>query len=529
VPECVPADVNPSRRSGEGHLSLVPPPQSSPSAVVRAATYAAVATGFGAALFLRLWGLDALGYNSDEAVYAGQAAAIADLPDLKPFFPIFRAHPLLFQTIHSIGYHFWEADVLGRLLASAFGAATVFLVYRIGLLLYGRKAGVIAALLLALMPYHVLVSRQVLLDGPSTFFATLTLYLIALYSDSPRRTWLFAAGGAMGLAFLGKETSILMVGAAYAFFALSPEVGARVKDLALALGVMVAVVLAYPLSLHLAGRSKSGENYLAYQLFRRPNHDWTFYPATVPVAMGIGVVIVAVVGLWLLRRETSWRETLLLCWIAVPALFFQLYPVKGFQYLLPTAPAVALLAGRTLGRWAPGWRIGPVAGRLVPLALVVVLAASLAVPSWTRTHPSVSGSFLAGSGGVPGGREVGRWIRRNVPEGAQFLTVGPSMANIVQFYGHRRAYGLSVGTNPLRRNPAYDPLPNPDLSIRANDVQYVVWDAFSASRSTFFSNKLLDYVRRYNGRAVRTESLLVKTDSGKRVRKPLIVVYSVRP
>jgi hypothetical protein len=103
------------------------------------------------------------------------------------------------------------------------------------------------------------------------------------------------------------------------------------------------------------------------------------------------------------------------------------------------------------------------------------------------------------------------------------------MANIVQFYGHRRAYGLSVGTNPLRRNPAYDPLPNPDLSIRANDVQYLVWDAFSASRSAFFSNKLLDYVRRYNGRAVRTESLLVKTDSGQRVRKPLIVVYSVRP
>ena len=30
------------------------------------------------AAFLRLWQIDAVGYNSDEAVYSGQAAAIAD-------------------------------------------------------------------------------------------------------------------------------------------------------------------------------------------------------------------------------------------------------------------------------------------------------------------------------------------------------------------------------------------------------------------------------------------------------------------
>ena len=32
---------------------------------------------------------------------------------------------------------------------------------------------------MALMPYHVVVTRQVLLDGPMTFFATLTLVLFA--------------------------------------------------------------------------------------------------------------------------------------------------------------------------------------------------------------------------------------------------------------------------------------------------------------------------------------------------------------
>jgi 4-amino-4-deoxy-L-arabinose transferase-like glycosyltransferase len=248
--------------------------------------------------------------------------------------------------------------------------------------------------------------------------------------------------------------------------------------------------------------------------------------------MGPLVVAAAILGLWLLRREISWRETLLLSWIVVPALFFQLYPVKGFQYLLPTAPAVAVLAGRTFGRWVParGWpifrRLPP--GWLGPLVAGAV-AASLMLASWGRVEASASGTFLAGSGGVPGGREAGSWIRANTPQGAQVLAIGPSMANIVQFYGRRRAYGLSVGTNPLRRNPAYDPLPNPDLAIRTNQVQYVVWDAYSAARSAFFSDKLLGYARRYNGRAVRTESITIKSGSGQSVRKPLIVVYAVRP
>ena len=57
------------------------------------------------------------------------------------------------------------------------------------------------------------------------------------------------------------------------------------------------------------------------------------------------------------------------------------------------------------------------------------------------------------------------------------MTIGPSMANLVQFYGHRRAYGLSVSPNPLNRNPSYEPLVNPDRALRDNELQYVVWDS----------------------------------------------------
>ena len=35
--------------------------------------------------FLRLWNINAMGFNTDEAVYAGQAASIAGVPGLKDF------------------------------------------------------------------------------------------------------------------------------------------------------------------------------------------------------------------------------------------------------------------------------------------------------------------------------------------------------------------------------------------------------------------------------------------------------------
>jgi len=492
-----------------------------------------VAIVLGAAIALRVWQINALGYNSDEAVYAGQAASIAGDPKLEEFFPIFRAHPLLFQSVLSIGYHFGAGDLFGRLVSAAVGVATIGIVYLLGSLLYGRRAGMLAALFMALMPYHVVVTRQVLLDGPMVLFATLSLYLLARFATTERPAWLYAAGAAMGLTFLSKETSILFLGAIYAFFALAPSVRVRIKDLVLSAAVMALVIAPFPLTLIFEGRAETGEQYLTWQLFRLPNHDWTFYPTTVPEVIGPLVILTGIAGLWLLRRESSWRETLLLLWIAVPVLFFQLWPVKGFQYLLPIAPPIAVLAARTLARWSPSKTMTILRARvsgvwLRPLAAAVI-AVTLLIPSWQRIQPSTSASFLAGSGGVPGGREAGKWIDEHVPEGAKFLTVGPSMANILQFYGHRKAYGLSVSPNPLQRNPSYEPVPNPDLLLRSNELQYVVWDAFSASRSPFFSESLLRYADRYNGRAVHTESVTVSTPDGQKAEKPVIIVYEVWP
>jgi hypothetical protein len=86
-----------------------------------------------------------------------------------------------------------------------------------------------------------------------------------------------------------------------------------------------------------------------------------------------------------------------------------------------------------------------------------------------------------------------------------------------------------VSTNPLHRNPVYEPVVNPDLQLRSSEIQYLVWDSFSAGRSEFFSDKMMTFVERYHGRAVHTE--FIKTGSGDGVdsMRPVIIIYEVRP
>jgi hypothetical protein len=472
---------------------------------------------------LRLWNINSIGINTDEAVYAGQAAAIAGDAALKPFFPMLRAHPLLFQFLVSLGFLFGVNDLTGRVFAAGFGVGTVYLVYRLGTLLYGRRAGLLAGLFMAAMPYHVVVSRQLLLDGPMVFFATLSLCLLVQFALTRRARWLYLTGMGLGLTFLAKETGIIVVGAIYVFLALYPAIRVRIKDLVVSTVCMIMVMAAFPISAALAGGARSAQSYLIWQLLRRPNHTWSFYPSTVPIAIGPLLLVAAIVGLLFLRRENTWRELLLIAWIVVPTTFFQLWPVKGFQYLLPSAPAFVVLAGRTLSRWPAlnrGW--------LRPLAIGTITL-SLLVTSWQRLQPPAPGAILAGAGGIPGGREAGLWIKENLPEEAELLTVGPSMANILQFYGHRKAYGLSVSSNPLHRNPSYQPVPNPDRLLRNGELQYLVYDVYSAARSAHFADRLLAYARRYNGRVVHTESAKITTPEGATANKPLIIIYEVLP
>jgi 4-amino-4-deoxy-L-arabinose transferase-like glycosyltransferase len=506
--------------------------------------------------FLRLWQLGSVGFNSDEAVYAGQAASIAGNDTLMSYFPIFRAHPLLFQATLSLFYRQGVSDAGGRVLAAAFGVATLFVVLLLGRELYGFWTGLVAMLFLAVMPYHVIVTRQVLLDGPMVLFATLALYFLVRFCNEARDAWLLMSALFLGLAALTKETSVVLLVSVYAFFALSTRLRLRMRTGLLGVLAMLLLLAVFPLSIALSHATSTGGSYLVYQLLRPANHSLTFYLSKVPSALGLLLVALALAGPMLvlarwagsasrraLRRPgpaaagitirgLTWREGLLLCWAAGPILVFESLPVKGFQYLLPIAPVVAVLAAHAVLRPPiSSVRFTVREGLRLPLriAVIVVVALTMALPTWGAIRPSSSPAFLAGAGGLPGGREAGRWIDANLPKNAVLMTIGPSLSNLVEFYGHREALALSVSPNPLNRNPAYVAIDNPDLRIRRGQFHYLVWDTYSASRSPQFSDRLLQYANKYHGVAVHTETRPVRSRDGHVVQRPIITIYEVQP
>jgi hypothetical protein len=70
---------------------------------------------------------------------------------------------------------------------------------------------------------------------------------------------------------------------------------------------------------------------------------------------------------------------------------------------------------------------------------------------------------------------------------------------------------------------------NPDLQFHSGELQYIVWDAFSASRSPAFATRLLGYVERFNGRVVHEETVAGTTPQGAATTVPIIRIYEVHP
>ena len=236
---------------------------------------------------LRVWQINAVGLNSDEAVYAGQGASIAG--DATASRPSSRSSGRTrccsrrsSRSASSSGIR----SCSGAWLAAARRGRDDLPHLPLGSLLYGRRAGLVAALLIALMPYHVVVTRQVLLDGPMMFFATLSLYLLARYAATQRhRLALRRGGGARpdGLT-QGEQRDPARRGLRV------PRPHARRRGPAirhadrLRRRSCVAIVSRVPaLARRWPAQTSTGGNFLAWQLFRRPNHDWIFYPTAVPL------------------------------------------------------------------------------------------------------------------------------------------------------------------------------------------------------------------------------------------------------
>lgn len=471
------------------------------------------------ASFIRLWDVGGDGFNNDESIYGGQAASLAGYKEFEEHFSIFRAHPLLLQYMVSIVFaNLGIIDSAARMIPAAFGILTVLVTYLIGKQLYDTKVALTAALVLAFLPYHVVLSRQVLLDVPLTFFFALTLYFLICYLKRTECVhWLFFTGASAGLAFLSKELGIFALVVSIICLFLTKSI--TIKRICVIMSTFLFA--SSPFWLPIMTVTEAYDAAVAYwnwQTSRDPNQPSDFYFILIwEEALGYvltGLFCLSIVYSVKIGSIKEPKVYVLLLWIVIPLVVFQFLTVKGYPFLSTTIPPFVLLGVSFL---FSNWMRKVAHYRIVAIAIVPLIFVFVGPMLHYIFHlPPI---YLVGSGGEPYTRASALWIKDNLPQGV-FLTLDTRTANVIKFYSNNDAIALHSNNNPSYRH-----IENPDLPILHGKINYLVYEAFLVDRLPYLkeeSRELDQLIVKYNAVPVHEE---YETVDGKNLTKPALVVY----
>lgn len=360
-----------------------------------------VAVVAGTVFFFQLGGTRL--WDRDEPRNAGCAAEMLAAGDwiVPRFNDQLRFHkPVLTYWLMMSAYQvFGVSEFAARFWSAALGVGTCLLTWRIGSLLLGRRAGLLAGLILPGSTLFVLASRAATPDAPLIFCWTAAIWV---YVESLKPRWIEGAAGTCSGNRGWFPRRLPVVAAFYGFIAL----GALAKGLAgvvppmaiIGLFLMLrindgrrwwlvfhpgvflsALISMRPLAglvvvLAIAGpwyglvaAATEGEfprlfflrEHLgrATQTFEGHSGGWWFYPLALLAGMfpwSVFAVPVALESGWHRTKVNRPGVTLLVCWIAVTLGLFSLASTKLPSYITPCLPAAAILTGHAVGLWGQG-------------------------------------------------------------------------------------------------------------------------------------------------------------------------------
>jgi 4-amino-4-deoxy-L-arabinose transferase-like glycosyltransferase len=521
------------------------------------------------ALVLRLdgigWGLPYSFVNADESTVVPKAFNVAR-GHLNPqffFYPSLYfyllgglyvlATPLLWLLQHgnplSMGSYVVDPGpyfLLGRLLSAAFGTASVYLAYRLGRAAYGRAAGLVAALFLAVTPLHVVYSHMAVTDVTATAFSLLALLLLLQAARGRGRRWLVAGAVAAGLATSTKYNLGMLVlpASVAAVYALRGEVARRAAagGHAALLWPRLLVVRVYaPMLVAFLAASPFvvlDPRHFAHDFLRQNlvmdrgwlgfenvgNGFWYNLHVNLISTLGVVVLILAVLGLaWALWRRTP-LDLIIAPYVIIYFAYISTWKELADRYLLPIVPLLILLAVRCS---LEAVALRPSARRLVAPLVGVVLLVGLLVPLSDSAHWDRSLT------GVDVRTRAKVWVERHVPPGSTIAAenYGPPLVREAD-----RRYYLAAVPVP----PAYHlvrlKLPGPGVLdkkrnlrwLRTRRVDYVIVSSTVYDRVFAAAARYPQLVAFYRRLALQGELVRVlRPRPGE--RGPVLKVYRLAP
>lgn len=310
---------------------------------------------------------------------------------------------------------FGVSEGVARLPSVLSGAALLLATFLFGRRVYGRREGLLAAVVVGTVPMFVVFSRLVIMDMMFTLFVCMAIlagFLAEERDGRARVLWHLAGALSAGLATLvkGPLGFVLPWLVLSVVFVVERRPRAILRLLApWNLVVLFGVVLPWFLILserhpdfpHYGIVKETFARFTSGEVFRRRKPFYFYGPLILGTFFAWSMLLPeACVLAWRARRRLTRADRLCMIWACLVVVFFSLPHSKQPGYILSVAVPVGLLLARLFG--AAMDHGGGQASRAVQRAagIVVVLCLLAAVGIWTSVlWPVAVGSGVTAVGG----------------------------------------------------------------------------------------------------------------------------------
>jgi len=279
----------------------------------------------------------------------------------------FEKPPLQYWVTATAFNIFGENEWTARIWPGITGFLSVLLAFFTARRLFGERVALLAAATLGSSLFTVLIGHLNTLDMGLSFFLQLALSALLLVNheqtpERERRNWMLLAWAALALAMLSKGlVALVLCGATLLLYSLLARDFSPWRRLELLRGIPLFLAIAAPWFVAVSLANPEFPRFFFihehFERFLEKGHGryqppWYFF-----VILLVGTLPWTLMTLqgWLTAwgRERSGEfqpQRLLFIWAAVILLFFSASNSKLPSYILPMAPALAMLAGVFLAR-----------------------------------------------------------------------------------------------------------------------------------------------------------------------------------
>ena len=324
-------------------------------------------------------------------------------------------YPPLYSCLTTVSFNLFGVSLFSaRLTSAVFSILSLWVVFELAYSMYGGKAALLSAVLLAVMPGYFWLSRLALLEVMLVFFFTLSMFLFYRWLSS-RKNWLLVLSGlALGFGFLTKYqviavvavivVSLLVLGwgqlkrlfSRFIIFIVA-ALAVIIPWLAIVYNVLASYVFSqwmYALQMGNPGRSLYSVRFPT-PIFYLVEMTWP-YPDVHPISLFLYILGLTGLGFFVLRRKH--QDKFVFVWFISVFVFFTVISNREWRYVLTLFPALAISASALImfaydklhGTWMQNVSVNRKKAAKIGAGLLILFLAGAIAYSLNDTYYNVN-------------------------------------------------------------------------------------------------------------------------------------------